>query len=107
LNATSSYVCEQCADVTTGDALCPPCLQGLERAAHAARKRDSDRAREAIDLASVLRERLRRHLAAKCDHRARNPSLVADLMDTERASAEIVGGLSVLAELARTAGAKR
>jgi hypothetical protein len=82
-------------------------LQGLERAAHAARNRSSDRGREAIDLACVLRERLRSHLAAKCDHCARNPSLVADLVDAEWASAEIVDLLSVLAGRARTAGAER
>jgi hypothetical protein len=77
-------------------------LQALEQAAHTARKLDSDRAREAMDLACIIGERLRSHLAAKCDHCARNSSLVVDLIDIERASAEIVVSLGVLAELART-----
>ena len=85
MNGMSSYLCEQCGDATTGDALCPPCLRALERTAHQAKKGDSGRAHEAIDLACIIRERLRRHLVAKGEHCAPNPSGIADLIDAERA----------------------
>lgn len=102
---SSIYTCESCGVPTTGAAACDACLSALEAATRPPRKRsDSERVRrEAYDLASRIRERLREHLSQRppCEHCRTNPSLMHDLLDAEQASAEILTSIAVLAELVR------
>jgi hypothetical protein len=85
----SSYVCESCGDVTTGDSCCTRCLHELQEAAHARPPISAVRA-ACVDAAARIRDRIATIVASRAY------SLAAEFREGARASASLEASLSQL-----------
>ncbi len=93
--------CQQCGEPAGDGALCARCTANLEQTVHPPFPREPFE--DAVQLARGIRSTLREHLAAQppCPHCAAHPGLLTDVLDAEKAVAEVVVTLEHLAALSR------